>query len=91
MPPLPDSKAVLAAGNPPLTEGEAERTRLCFEWLFGFEFTPKQRAEFRETQLVEWKRKDAPAMAGTLENAFLYSQLLSLTPRDRELVRAFGC
>lgn len=89
-PTLPVGAKVLAPGTPPLTEGEAECTRLCFEWLFGFAFTAEQRAAFRKTQLDEWTRKDKPAMEGTLENAFLYSQLMWLTPEDRELVRAFA-
>lgn len=89
-PALPDSTTVLMPGDPPLTEGEAERTRLAFEWLFGFEFGPEQRAAFRETQLAEWRRDDQPARDGTLENAFLWTRLVLLTPADRELVRAFA-
>ncbi|QEG30145.1 hypothetical protein GobsT_49460 [Gemmata obscuriglobus] len=86
---LPDSRKVLADGAPPLTEGEAECSRMCFEWLFGFTFTADQRAAFRKTQLDEWARKDKASMEGTLDNAFLYTQLMWLTPEDRELVRAF--
>jgi hypothetical protein len=75
-------------GDPPLTEGAAEAARHFYEWVLGFEFTPAERAAFREAQLDEWKRRDADAMRGTLEVARFWAEAASFPAADRELVRA---
>jgi hypothetical protein len=87
--PVPADGAVLAKGEPPLTEGTAERCRLYFEWLFGFEFTAAERKALRDLFVDEWARKDKDAMDGTVSIAFQYGRLAAYRPADRALIRAF--
>jgi hypothetical protein len=87
--PVPADATVIAKGEPPLTEGQAECVRRYFEWLLGIEFTADERKTVRELLIDEWTRQDKDAMAGTLEIAFDYSRLAQLPPRDRDLVVAF--
>jgi hypothetical protein len=88
-PKLPDDGTVLAAGDPPLTVAVAERSRIAFEWMLGFEFTAEQRAAFRKIKLADWERKDKEAMEGTVGDAFWINEILSLSAEDQALVRAF--
>ena len=87
--PVPAEGAVLAKGEKPLTEGTAERCRLYFEWLFGFEFTADERKKLRELLIDEWTRDDKDALEGTLSIAFDYGRLAAYRPLDRDLMRAF--
>ena len=86
-PTVPPAGKVLMAGDPPLTERAADAARHFFEWVLGVEFTPAERAAFRQTQLDEWKRKDIDAMRGTLEVARFWAEAATFPAADRELIR----
>ena len=87
-PAVPPKGKVLMAGEPPLTEGAADAARYYYEWVLGIEFTSAERAAFRETQLAEWRRKDADAMRGTIEVARFWAETAAFPTGDRELIRA---
>lgn len=87
--PVPADDTVIAAGDPPLTEGHVECARRMCEWALGLEFTADEKAEFRGLLLDEWARKEDGAMAGTRSLAFTYTRLAQLPPAERALMQPF--
>jgi len=54
-----EAHQVLASGNPPLTEGLAERMADYWEWVLDVRLGDRERQELRQFQVAQWAARDA--------------------------------
>jgi hypothetical protein len=81
------NRAVLAAGDPPLTRAMVAEVAGFFEWLFEARMTAAERGRL-ESLLVEVWRRDARAeIKSVVEFGELNAKLLAATAAQREEVR----
>lgn len=79
--------AVLAAGEPPLTEYLVEEGCDFLEWALEVPFTAAQRQVFREEFIDSWKKKIKDDMDGLLQVQQVRAKVAALKPAEQDLVR----
>src|SRR5450759_3747114 len=85
IPPNVSPNAVLAKGDPPLTESMVDVYNNLEAWLYELPRTQQQRNSVRAMMIEDWKK---PAeIKGYMSNLSMAAQLAQATPDQREFVR----
>ena len=79
------SNAVLAQGDPPLTESMVTRFTSFQSWLFEIPFTPQQSERIRAMLLQDWKKPQE--IKNDMTWLTMAKNLAPLTPDNREFAR----
>lgn len=82
------TEAVLAHGEPPLTEGMVSQIRDVMEWLLNAQFSGAQQEQFKRLIVTDWQRRDRQAIDTYLNCLQLHSQLGSATEEQRKAAHA---
>jgi hypothetical protein len=77
--------AVVANGDPPLTESMVDAYNNLIAWLFELPRTQQQRNSARAMMIEDWKKPAEIAIA--MKNLSLAAQIAQATPSQREFVR----
>jgi hypothetical protein len=67
-------RAVLAQGQPPLTQEMVDRLASVYETILEFRFTPAQRSRFRQGEIDYWVNHNAEGIKLSLDNLKYYGQ-----------------
>jgi len=81
------ARAVLAAGDPPLTRAMVEEVAGFFEWLFEARMSAPERGELERILVEVWRRDARQEMKSVVEFGELNAKLLAATPAQRDEVR----
>ena len=82
-----DPAAVLAPGDPALTEGMVDRLTGFFEWVLQAPVTAQQRTELRDMLVESWTQGNQADMAGMAEILDIEAQVAAHPPAERDLLR----
>ena len=82
-----DLAAVLAPGDPALTEGMVGRLTSFFEWLLQAPVTVQQRTELRDNLVESWQKGDRADMDGMAEILGTEAEVAQHPPAERDLLR----
>jgi hypothetical protein len=86
-PPLQDADAVLAEGQPPLTQGMVDQLVDFFGWAFEAQFTAAEREQFARQRVEEWKRGDRAAVESAQKLLALRARILAAPESERAASR----
>src|SRR5262249_18735556 len=83
-----EAHRVLARGNPPLTQGLADRIADYWEWALDIRLDQRERLELQQFQIAMWPQKDAAWKQSwiTVIPAW-WTTMSSLGPVERTLMR----
>ena len=81
------NRAVLAAGEPPLTRAMVEEVAGFFEWLFESRLAAAERRELERILVEVWRRDARQEIKSVADFRELNAKLLAATPAQRDEVR----
>jgi hypothetical protein len=81
-----ENDRVLAAGNPPFRQSDADKLQDFFEWLFETKFSAAEQAEFQKLIVKKWNEgeKEAAGISGIIKS---HAEFRTVSETDREKVR----
>jgi tetratricopeptide (TPR) repeat protein len=82
-----DPAAVLAPGDPALTEGMVDRLTAFLEWMLQAPVTAQQGTELRDNLVESWKKGDRAEIDAMNEILGLETQVAQHPPAERDLLR----
>lgn len=79
--------AVLAAGDPPLTQLMAGKVIVLLDWALELKLSNAQEMQIRDTLVAGWKSKDQAEISGTLQIIELYEKIFRMGEDERNKAR----